>query len=99
METIKATSDEIACTLTLGDLQDQRGAWQKLFRTSLVSTEPIQGGLRITVTPGGERALKQLIAIEQHCCAWINFVVDGPTVALTAEGDGEQVIRAMFQTA
>ena len=99
METIKATSDEIACTLTLGDLKDQRGAWQELFRTSLVSSDPIPGGLRITVTPGGERALKQLIAIEQHCCSWITFVVDGPSAELTAEGDGEKVIRAMFQTA
>ena len=99
METIKATSSEIACTLTLDDLKDVRGAWQKLLRTSLVSRDEVPGGLRITVTPGGENALKQLIDIEQQCCSWITFVVDGPTVELTAQGAGEQVIRAMFQTA
>ena len=96
METITATSGDIVCTLTPGDLKDVRGAWQKLFRTSLISRDQIPGGLRITVTPGGEAALKQLIGIEQHCCTWISFAVDGSSVELTAEADGEQVIRAMW---
>jgi predicted MarR family transcription regulator len=94
--TIKASSDDIACTLTRDDLKDVRAAWQKLFRTSLVSREPIPGGVRITVTPGGGAALQQLIDIERECCTWITFAVDGPSVALTAQGDGEQVIRAMW---
>jgi hypothetical protein len=96
MSRIRATSDTIACALSADDLKDVGAAWQKLFRTSLISRDLVPGGLRLAVHPGAEAALKQLIDIETECCRWITFELDGPSVAMTAEGDGEQVIRAMW---
>jgi hypothetical protein len=96
METIKATSETVACTLTREDLKDVRAAWQKLLRSSLISRDLIPGGLRLQFTPGGETAMKQLIAIEKDCCKWITFELDGPTVSLTAAGDGAEAIQAMW---
>ena len=96
MATIRATSKTIACTLSADDLKDVGAAWQKLFRTSLISRDLVPGGLRLTVHPGAELALKQLIDMETQCCRWITFELDGPSVTMTAEGDGEQAIRGMW---
>ncbi len=96
MATIRATSDTIACTLSADDLKDVGAAWQKLFRTSLISRDLVPGGLRLTVHPGADLALRQLIDIEAECCRWITFELNGPSVTMTAEGDGEQAIRGMW---
>jgi hypothetical protein len=96
MSRTRATSETIACTLSADDLQDVQAAWQKLFRASLISRDLVPGGLRLTVHPGAETALKQLIDIEVDCCRWITFELEGPSVTMTAEGEGEQVIRAMW---
>ena len=96
MSTIRATSVNIACTLSADDLKDVSAAWQKLFRTSLRSRDLVPGGLRLRFRAGAEEALKQLVDIETQCCRWITFELDGPSVAMTAEGDGEEAIRAMW---
>jgi hypothetical protein len=96
MSTIRATSQTIACTLSADDLKDVGAAWQKLFGTSLISRDLVPGGLSLTVHPGSELALRQLIEIEAECCKWITFELNGPSVTMTAEGDGEQAIRAMW---
>jgi len=96
METFQATSDTIACTLTWDDLKETVSAWKKLLRLSLVSREEIPGGLRLTVNPRSEAALRQLIDIERECCGWITFQLDGPSVTMTATGDGESTIREMW---
>jgi hypothetical protein len=96
MAAIRATSNTIACTLSVADLKDVGAAWQKLLRTSLISRDLVPGGLRLTVHPGADLALRQLIDIEAECCRWITFELNGPSVTMTAEGDGEQAIRGMW---
>jgi|ERR1700682_255522 len=96
MPRIKAVSDTIACTLSAEDLADVGAAWQKLFRTSLISRDLVPGGLRLTVHPGAEQALRQLIDIETECCRWITFDLEGPSVTMTALGHGEQAIQSMW---
>jgi hypothetical protein len=46
VETIKATSDTIMCTLSTAELRDAGAAWQRLFREWLVARELVPGGLR-----------------------------------------------------
>ncbi len=96
METYRATSDTIMCTLSKDELSDTRSAWQKLFRTALMLREEIPGGLRLVVNDASAEALRQLIEIERDCCRWINFELDGPTVSMTADGDGAAALRAMW---
>jgi hypothetical protein len=96
MTRIEATSQAIACTLSADDLQDVGAAWQKLLRSSLRSRDLVPGGLRLTVHPDAAGTLSQLIDIEAECCRWITFELEGPTVNMTAEGDGEEVIRSMW---
>ena len=96
METYRATSDTIMCTLSKDELSDTRSAWQKLFRTALILREVIPGGLRLVVNDASAVALRQLVEIERDCCRWINFELDGPTVSMTADGDGAAALRAMW---
>jgi hypothetical protein len=97
METIKATSTTIACSLTRDELMDVGAAWEKLFRLSPVSRDLVPGGLRLVVDPGSEEALRSLIEIERECCRWVTFVLDGPSVTMTADGEhGQEAIRAKW---
>jgi len=96
MDTYRATSNTIMCTLSRDELSDTRAAWQKLFRTALVVREEIPGGLRLLVREDSAEALRQLIDIERDCCRWITFELDGPRVSMTAEGAGATVLRSMW---
>ena len=96
METYRASSDVIACTLTPEDLKETEQAWRKLLGLSLVSREEVPGGLRLEVHPGSAEALRSLIDIERDCCRWITFELEGPVVTMTSPGDGEAAIREMW---
>jgi hypothetical protein len=96
METYRATSDIVACSLTSSELAATGDAWQKLFRLSLVSREEVPGGLRLVVHPGSAEALRQLVDIERDCCPWITFELDGPSVTMTSSGAGPSAIREMW---
>jgi hypothetical protein len=97
VEIYRATSDTIVCTLSTEELRDTGSAWAKLFRTALLVREEIPGGLRLVVNDGSTEALRQLIEIERDCCRWIMFELNGPSVSMTADGDGAATIRAMWK--
>lgn len=96
METFRATSDIVACSLTPSELEETGSAWQKLFRLSLISREEVPGGLRLVFHPGSARALRQLIDIERACCPWITFDLEGGSVTMTSPGAGATAIRDMW---
>ena len=96
METFRATSDIVACSLTRTELEETGTAWQKLFRLSLKSRAEVPGGLRLVFHPGSADALRQLIDIERDCCPWITFQLDGATVTMTSAGGGASAIREMW---
>ena len=89
-------SRPIVCTLTPSDLNDREAAWRKLFASRLLHRERVPGGIRLEAQPGAKQALMQLVDLERECCAWIDFAVDGSSVTMTADGDGESVLAGMF---
>jgi hypothetical protein len=96
METYRATSDIVACSLSRTELEDTAAAWQKLLRLSLLSRDEVPGGLRLALHPGSADALRSLIDIERECCRWITFELDGATVTMTSPGAGPSAIREMW---
>jgi hypothetical protein len=96
MESYRATSDIVACTLSRSELEETGSAWQKLFRQSLVSRDEVPGGLRLVFHPGSAGALRQLIDVERECCRWITFELEGATVTMTSPGEGASAIRDMW---
>jgi hypothetical protein len=89
----------IACMLSATDLADRQRAWRNLLGTSLVTRERVPGGVRLTVNPDVAPQLSALIDLERSCCPWITFALKGPSVTMTAHGDGEEVLSQMFQSA
>jgi len=86
----------VACSLTAHDLADRTTAWRKLLGSSLVAADRVGGGIRLTVHADSEASLRRLVDLERECCPWISSRVDGATVTLTAEGDGEPALVEMF---
>lgn len=97
METFRAASDTIACTLTPSELRETSTAWRKLLRLSLITREEVPGGVRLIMHPGSAGALRQLVDIERECCRWITFELEGAGVTMTAAGAGAFVIRQMLK--
>jgi hypothetical protein len=86
----------IACSLTAAELVDRGAAWSKLLGTSLVASERVAGGLRVTVHPVALPSLRALVKLERDCCPWINFRFDDDSLVMTAPGDGEEALLQMF---
>ncbi len=96
MTTYLATTEVIACSLSTDDLAETEGAWHDLFQRSLVSSDAVPGGLRLVFRPESANALPRLIDVERECCPWVTFDVDEAVVTMTAGGEGESAIRAMW---
>ena len=87
----------IACSLSGADLRVRSAEWDGLLSRSLISALAIPAGVRLNVEPGAAAELARLIDLERACGAWMRFdFEDLETVAITAEGEGPEVLRAMF---
>jgi hypothetical protein len=85
---------KIACTLTSTDLAAQGARWRALEQTNRRETAD---GLRITFASGSETELHELVAVENDCCKWAQWRVDGTTLVVTSTGDGVSVLHGMFR--
>ena len=86
----------IACSLTATELGERERAWRTLLQTSLIRHDWVAGGLRLALKPGVTHELRRLVALERECCPWIRFELDGATVTMTSQGDGEQALLGLF---
>lgn len=85
---------KIACTLTSADLAAQAARWRALTR---VAREETPAGLRIEFAPGSDAELQELVAVENECCSWAQWRVEGSTLVVSSTGDGVAVLRSMFR--
>lgn len=86
----------IACSLSTGEVAEREGAWRRFLGTSVLAEERVPGGLRLVVSPGAGSELSALVDLEQTCCPWIAFEVNGESVMMTAHGEGEEILVQMF---
>ena len=92
----------IACTLTAADLWDRQRAWLRLG-SHITAFEDAPGGLDLSFAPvpGLLPSLRQLVALEAECCAWMTFQIADPPgkvrLSIRAKGeDGERGVRESF---
>jgi hypothetical protein len=83
----------IACTLGPRDLAAQRARWQAL---TITAREETAEGVRVTFAPGDEDELRALIAVENECCAWATWSVDGAVLTVSSEGHGVSAAQQLF---
>lgn len=84
---------KIACTLTTEDLAAQSARWRALTQTA---REETPAGLRVTFQPGSEAELDELVAVENDCCRWAQWRIEGTTLVVTSTGHGVSVLHGMF---
>lgn len=93
---------EIACTLPLERVPDRLALIGRLADDGLLDSRPIRGGLRYRFRGGDdiERRVREVVALESRCCAFLTFAVgrDGDAVALDITGPDEAlpVIEGVF---
>lgn len=95
----------VACTLNDTDLKTQQQRWLNLGQHFGISRTPTTNGLRLYFRyhPKVEQELRELVAIENDCCAWAAWGVerDGDAAVLVAasQGDGVATLHSMFSEA
>jgi hypothetical protein len=83
---------EITCTLTRAELGRRRERWQALRPRRELTAD----GLRLRFDGADEAELRELAALENDCCAWAQWRVDGGDVVVTSTGHGVEVLHTMF---
>ena len=92
----------IACSLPPDALRERRAHIDRIARQALRSRRPIEGGVRLTFTAGPEtdHSLRDLIAAEADCCAFLRMELarsgDELTLDLTGPSDAQPVIAEFF---
>ena len=66
----------IACTLTPAGMTDRAEWLQRLGSRSLRSAERIDGRLDLRFDPAAEPEVREWIAAEQECCAFLSFEIE-----------------------
>ena len=83
---------EISCTLNGKDLARQRERWAALgYRRELIAD-----GLRLNFDRPDAAELRRLVALENECCAWADWTVEGEAVVIRSTEDGVATLHGMF---
>jgi hypothetical protein len=96
-------SPVVACTLSAGDLAAQAARWLKLRSAAEVSRVETEDGFSLVFqnTPAVETELRELVAVENDCCAWASWdvVPSNGAVVMQARstGHGIDALRGMFR--
>jgi hypothetical protein len=92
----------IACTLSAADYAARTGDTRELARHALRSRQPIPDGARLTFEPGPdtERQLREFIAAEARCCAFLRMDlrpgVDALVLDVTGPAQAGPIIAELF---
>ena len=92
----------VACALTRAGLAVQSARWQRLAARALTNRSDTADGVRLTFRPGAdvEADLRELVAIEQECCAWAEWTLETGNqqvvLSVRATGAGTDALHHMF---
>jgi hypothetical protein len=86
-----------------GGLAERRRRWQRLGDRAAVAAVPTREGLRLEfrAEPGVEAELRELVGLEQVCCAFADWSLAGDSDRLVLEvqartPEGVSAVQAMF---
>jgi hypothetical protein len=97
-----AMNEPIACTLSASDYGARAQQMAELARDALRSRQPIPDGVRLTFNPGRgtERQLREIVAAEARCCAFLRMELrsgaDGLILDITGPDQAEPIIAELF---
>ena len=91
------TDPPIACTLPVAEMPGRLALVDSLAAGALIA--PIAGGIRARFDAELEARVREFVALESQCCAFLRFEVhDGEDVVLDVTGppDAQPVIERLF---
>lgn len=98
-----STDLPIACTLQPAEQAERARAWHALVARTLLSWRATEDGAVVRVRGDAEAQLRELIAAESQCCAFLEFDLrrDGEELLLSVVGPDEArpLILALFEPA
>lgn len=87
------TEPPIACTLDARQASNRQALIERLWADALIDLEPTATGMRAWLrdSPGVDRRVRELIAAESRCCAFLAFDLarDGGKLVLEISGSVE----------
>ena len=94
----------IACSLDAGGLRTQEQRWVGLAARAGIDRAATADGVMLTFRRDDdvEQELRELVAIENECCAWARWEVSladgggGVVMRASATGTGPAVLQSMF---
>jgi hypothetical protein len=92
----------VACKLTGDDLASQARRWREVGARAGAGRAEVDDGIRITFRDeaGVEDELRELVAVENVCCAWATWDVAPEEGSLVmharSRGDGVAALHGMF---
>ena len=95
-------NEPIACTLSAADYAARTEDTADLARRALRSRQPIPNGTRLTFEAGDdtERRLRDVIAAEAHCCAFLRMdlqpTADALILEITGPAGAQAIIAELF---
>ena len=95
-------SELVACTLSDTGLKSQRERWLALGENFGLGREETEDGLRLGFRshPAIREELEALVAVENECCSWAVWSVEGGddrlVMAARSEGTGVETLHGMF---
>jgi hypothetical protein len=95
-------SELIACTLSDTDLKSQQERWRVLRENFGLDREETDDGLRLRFRshPAIREELDALVTVENACCSWADWSVEGDdevlVMAARSEGMGVETLHGMF---
>jgi len=93
--------EQVACTLSDGQLSERRRRWQELAGRAFVERTEPPVGLRLAfrADDGVEAELRELAGLERKCCAFADWSVSGSVLDVTAESDeAVAAVHGMFRS-
>ena len=92
----------VACALSDTDLKSQRERWLALGENFGLGRQETEDGVRLSFRslPAIREELDALVAVENECCAWAEWSVEGDdemlVMAARSEGIGVETLHGMF---
>jgi hypothetical protein len=92
----------IACTLSGWEYAERTQETSELARRALRSRQPIAAGARLTfeASVATERALREIVAAEARCCAFLRMDLhpaeDALILEITGPAEAEPIIAELF---
>ncbi len=100
MEGPEISQPPIACSLSSADVPERLADWKSALG-SVLSRQPIPGGLRLALAPAVSLAhLVDLVVAEQQCCPFFCFAITvdarGPALEVTAPPQAQELVSSLF---